>query len=112
MREAARLAAVDEPEHVELVVPAGGGAFHHGWVWHGSQVNHGTRPRRTIVAHCLPSEARYHPDNVGSVYSRYKRFGDNTMDESYFPILWRDDGYRSPFLDPYGRREIDWGGGI
>ncbi len=21
------------------------------------------------------------------------------MDESFFPILWREDGYRTPFLD-------------
>jgi hypothetical protein len=30
---------------------------------------------------------------------------DLSMDESYFPILWRQDGYRSPFLDPYIRGE-------
>jgi hypothetical protein len=23
------------------------------------------------------------------------------MDESYFPILWREDGYRTPWLDSY-----------
>ena len=109
MRVAADRAGIDEPEHVEIVVQAGGGVFHHGWTWHGSQVNKRPEPRRSIVAHCMSSEARYHPRNLGPVYSRYKRFGDNTMDESYFPILWREDGYRSPFLDPYSRREIGWG---
>ena len=23
-------------------------------------------------------------------------FADNQMDENYFPILWREDGYRTP----------------
>jgi phytanoyl-CoA hydroxylase len=32
------------------------------------------------------------------------------MDESFFPIIWREDGYRSPFLDPYLRREVGWAG--
>lgn len=110
MQHAAQLAGIDEPERVQLVVPAGGGAFHHGWIWHGSQVNNGSNPRRSIVAHCMSSQARFHPSNTGPVYSRYKRFGDDTMDESFFPILWRNDGYRSPYLDQYTRREIGWGG--
>ena len=25
------------------------------------------------------------------------------MDESYFPILWTSDGYRTPWLDAYVR---------
>jgi hypothetical protein len=25
------------------------------------------------------------------------------MDESYFPILWRENGYRTPWLDEYAR---------
>jgi len=110
MHVAAKAAGIDKPEQVELVVPAGGGALHHGWTWHGSQVNRGSNPRRSIVAHCMSSEARYHSSNTGPVYSRYKRFGDDAMDESFFPILWRNDGYRSPYLDRYTRREIGWGG--
>jgi hypothetical protein len=31
------------------------------------------------------------------------------MDESFFPILWRNDGYRSPFIAPYAARRITWG---
>jgi hypothetical protein len=31
------------------------------------------------------------------------------MDESFFPILWRDDGYRSIFIEPYVERRITWG---
>ncbi len=43
--------------------------------------------------------ARFHPTEIGTIYSRYKRHGDDVMDESFFPILWTTDGYRTPFLD-------------
>jgi len=36
----------------------------------------------------------------------YKRVGDETMDESFFPILWRRDGYR---LTNDDRRDSDFG---
>ena len=100
-----------EPELVPVEVPAGGGAFHDGWTWHGSGVNRSDAPRRSLVAHCMSSDARFHPETTGYLYSRYKRFGDETMDESFFPITWRQDGYRSPFLEPYLDRRVGWGGG-
>jgi phytanoyl-CoA hydroxylase len=100
-----------EPEFVPVEVPAGGGAFHDGWTWHGSDINRSDAPRRSLVAHCMSSEARFHPETTGYLYSRYKRFGDDTMDESFFPITWRQDGYRSPFLAPYLDRRVGWGGG-
>jgi hypothetical protein len=59
----------------------------------------------------MSSEARFHHDTTGYLYSRYKRFGDDTMDESFFPITWRQDGYRSPFLMDYLDRRIGWAGG-
>ena len=58
----------------------------------------------------MSSEARFHPETTGHLYSRYKRFGDDSMDESFFPITWRADGYRTPFLDPYSEERIGWGG--
>jgi ectoine hydroxylase-related dioxygenase (phytanoyl-CoA dioxygenase family) len=109
LRQAAAANGV-APEIVPVEVPAGGGAFHHGWTWHGSDVNRSALPRRSLVAHCMSSEARFHPDTVGYLYSRYKRFGDDTMDESFFPITWRADGYRSAFLDPYLERRVGWAG--
>ena len=57
------------------------------------------QPRRSLVTHCLSSEARFHPTEVSYIYSRYRRVGDDTMDESFFPILWTRSGYRTPFLD-------------
>ena len=94
-----------EPEIVRIEVPKGGGSFHHGWTWHGSDHNQATRPRRALVLHAMRSDAQYAPghlgDYTGSVYSRYKRLDDNEMDENYFPILWREDGYRTPGIEPY-----------
>ncbi|WP_064742900.1 phytanoyl-CoA dioxygenase family protein [Pseudonocardia spinosispora] len=109
LRKAAELEGV-EVRKVAVEVPPGGGAFHSGRTWHGSGRNLGSAPRRTLVAHCTTSEARFSSHEVGYIYSRYKRFGDDSMDETHFPITWREDGYRSPFIRPYVDREIGWGG--
>jgi len=81
-------------------VAAGGGAFHHGWAWHGSGPNRSGRHRRSLVLHCASSEARFNRagfgEGNGPIYSRYARLTDDEMDENHFPILWRSDGYRTP----------------
>ena len=103
-REELCAAAVGADARLDLrpvEVAAGGGVFHHGWAWHGSDVNRSDMPRRSLVAHCLSSEARFHPTNTGYIYGRYKRFGDTAMDESFFPVLWTAAGRRSAFLDDY-----------
>lgn len=107
---AAAEATGTEPEIVPVAVPAGGGSIHHGWLWHGSGPNRSGRPRRSVVSHCFSSESRF-TDQVGYVYSRYKRVGSHEMDESHFPILWHRDGYRSGFLGPYLARETAWHAG-
>ena len=104
MQEAAQRAGVDADIHF-VEVAAGGGSFHHGGTWHGSGANHSANPRRALVLHAMPSEAEYVPANfdqgIGPIYSRYKRLGDNQLDENYFPILWREDNYRTPQIDDY-----------
>lgn len=97
MRPAADAAGV-EPEIVPIEVPAGSAVFHHGRTWHGSRDNKGEAPRRSLVAHCMSSEAAHHPSNIHPVYSRYRRSGGPELDESFFPILWRQDGYRTDWL--------------
>jgi hypothetical protein len=32
---------------------------------------------------------------TGPIYSRYARLDSSEMDENYFPIIWRRDGYSS-----------------
>ncbi|MGI9415435.1 MAG: phytanoyl-CoA dioxygenase family protein [Hyphomicrobiales bacterium] len=92
-----------EVDIVPVEVPAGGCAIHAGGTWHGSGTNRGESPRRAVVAHCISSEARFHPTAISYIYNRYKRVDSDEMDESYFPILWTRDGYRTPFLDGYCR---------
>ena len=85
---------------VPMEVASGGGAFHHGWAWHGSGPNRSGRHRRSLVLHCASSEARFNRagfgEGNGPVYSRYARLAGDEMDENHFPILWREDGYRTP----------------
>lgn len=104
MRAAADAEGV-EPEIVHVEVPRGGGSFHHGWTWHGSGQNLGNRDRRSLVLHAMRSDTRYAPEHLGQgtgrIYSRYKRLGDNEIDENYFPVLWRRDGYRTAEIDSF-----------
>lgn len=104
MRSAAARAGA-EPEIEYVQVSAGGGSFHHGRTWHGSGANPGPNPRRSLVLHAMQSDVEYVPEHfnqgIGPIYSRYKRLGDNKLDENYFPVLWRRDGYRTPQLDDY-----------
>jgi ectoine hydroxylase-related dioxygenase (phytanoyl-CoA dioxygenase family) len=97
----ARAAAPDgeEPETVPVVVKAGGGSFHHGLCWHGSAPNtSGSVARMALVSHLIPVEARFHETNVDVTYSRYRRRGDLSLDESFFPVVWTETGYRTPWL--------------
>ena len=104
MLEAAALDGA-EADIACVEVAAGGGSFHHGWTWHGSGPNNSPNPRRALVLHAMHSEVEYVPENfdkgTGPIYSRYKRLGDNLLDENYFPILWREDGYRTPQIDDF-----------
>jgi ectoine hydroxylase-related dioxygenase (phytanoyl-CoA dioxygenase family) len=96
-----RAAAPDgeEIEVVPVVVKAGGGSFHHNLTWHGSEPNtSGTVARMALVSHMLPVEARFHERNVDLIYSRYRRRGDLSLDESFFPVMWDESGYRTPWL--------------
>lgn len=84
-----------EVDIVPIVVNAGAAVFHHGRTWHGSRANIGTGMRRSVVAHCMSCDSVFNPSSVSPVYSRYKRVNDNEMDESFFPIIWHQSGYRS-----------------
>ena len=46
----------------------------------------------------MRADARFHPEHADPVYSRYRRVGDTTLDESFFPIVWTRDGYRTEWL--------------
>ncbi len=91
--------AEEELRLVPLVVRAGGAAFHHYNTFHGSGPNTGSVHRRAVISHLVPAETRFHPEHADPVYSRYRRAGDTTMDESFFPIIWTRDGRGTPWLD-------------
>ena len=101
MLHAARDAGVGDPDVVAIEVPAGGLAVHSEWVWHGSGHNTADVSRQAVVAHCTPSTTRFHPTNMTHLYARYRHQADTSMDESFFPILWTEDGYRKLWLDDY-----------
>ncbi len=101
-REALEQAARSTGTQIELVpveVPSGGCAFHAGGTFHGSDTNRTQQPRRSLVTHCVAAEARFHPSELSYIYSRYRRVGDDTMDESFFPVLWTESGHRTAFLE-------------
>jgi len=92
-------------EVVPVAVKAGGGSFHHGLTWHGSPPNENAAvARMALVSHMLPVEARFHETNVDLVYSRYRRRGDLSLDESFFPVMWDESGYRTPWLAELNER--------
>ena len=88
-----------KPDIVPVAVPRGSGSIHHGWTWHGSGANTGSSPRRSLVLHAMSSSTEFVRDNfhqgTGPIYSRYARLDSSEMDENYFPIIWRRDGYSS-----------------
>lgn len=86
---------------VEL--PPGGCVFLHGDLWHGSGRNQSDRTRRSVAISTFPASAQFQPLGVGTgyIFSRYRRLESCEMDESFFPILWTQDGYRSPFAQAY-----------
>ena len=88
----------EELRLVPLVVPAGSAAFHHFNTFHGSGPNTGSVHRRAVISHLVRSDTRFHPERVDPVYSRYRRVGDLTLDESFFPVVWTHDGGRSSWL--------------
>lgn len=86
-------------ELVPIVVRAGGASFHHHLTFHGSGPNTASIHRRAVISHLLPAAVEFHPDHADPVYSRYRRRGDMSLDESYFPIVWTKDGRRTAWLD-------------
>jgi ectoine hydroxylase-related dioxygenase (phytanoyl-CoA dioxygenase family) len=84
---------------VPIEVKAGGASFHHHLTFHGSGPNTASVHRRAVISHLVPAGAEFHPVHVDPVYSRYRRIGDTSMDDSFFPVVWTREGARSSWLD-------------
>jgi ectoine hydroxylase-related dioxygenase (phytanoyl-CoA dioxygenase family) len=92
----------EEIRLVPVVVRAGGAAFHHFNTFHGSGPNTASVHRRAVISHLVRADTRFHPEHVDPVYSRYRRVADLDLDESFFPIVWTRDGYRTGWLSRLG----------
>jgi phytanoyl-CoA hydroxylase len=102
MIAAGEAAGVAVPEPYFIEVPAGSCVFHAGEIWHGSGPNpSGEIMRRSIGIHLVPAEARFSERPGGYIHRRYQRTGVAEMDESFFPILWSEDGYRTGWIAHY-----------
>jgi ectoine hydroxylase-related dioxygenase (phytanoyl-CoA dioxygenase family) len=102
MAAAARQAGVEIPETCYVEAPAGSCSFHAGETWHGSAPNRSQeRMRRSIGIHLLPIGIRFSQRQGGYIYRRYQRTGSAELDESFFPILWSESGYRTPWIEEY-----------
>jgi ectoine hydroxylase-related dioxygenase (phytanoyl-CoA dioxygenase family) len=96
----ASMPADAELELVPIEVPAGGAAFHDGWTFHGSPPNErADAERRSIVSHMISTDTRWNPAHPHPIYSKYRRPGELEMDEAFFPVMWREDGHRTAWLD-------------
>ena len=47
----------------------------------------------------ISTTTRWHETNRHPLYSHYMRPGSLEMDEAFFPIMWREDGYRTAYID-------------
>ena len=101
--EAAAEAGVVSPEILQIELPIGGCVFLDGNLWHGSGRNLSAKTRRSFAVSTLPAESGFQPIGVGTgyIFSRYRRIGENAIDESFLPILWTSEGYRSPMILEY-----------
>ncbi len=88
-------------EIIPIEVPAGSAVIHHGKTWHGSRDNHGTNPRRSVVAHCMAANSEFDPVESSSIYGKYKKPDSLEMDEKDFPVLWSQGGERSGWIDQW-----------
>jgi ectoine hydroxylase-related dioxygenase (phytanoyl-CoA dioxygenase family) len=89
----------EELRLVPIEVKAGGAAFHHHLTFHGSGPNTADVHRRSVISHFVRAETAFHPVHTDLNYSRYRRVGDLTLEESFFPIVWTHDGRRSKWID-------------
>ncbi len=108
LRASAEAAGVEIPEPVFIEAPAGSCVFHAGEIWHGSGPNTtDDLMRRSVGVHMLRQDAAFSDRPGGYIYRRYQHTGSVAMDESFFPLLWTEDGGRTGWIEGYcenGRR--------
>ncbi|KAN0029223.1 hypothetical protein ACTFIV_011102 [Dictyostelium citrinum] len=92
--------SIDELTIHPVTVKAGGCSIHHGKLWHGSNSNPSSFKERVSVAiHFAPGDSVF-SDTVKPCFSfgRYKIYGSNKLEESFYPITFSKNGYKSPIV--------------
>jgi ectoine hydroxylase-related dioxygenase (phytanoyl-CoA dioxygenase family) len=97
----AAMPAGSELDLVPAEVQAGGAIFHRYDTFHGYGPNEVDVSTRGIITHFARPDTRFDEKKVNPVYSRYRRVDDLSLDESFFPIVWTQDGKRSAWLDEF-----------
>jgi phytanoyl-CoA hydroxylase len=47
----------------------------------------------------IAADTRWNPAHPHAIYSKYRRPGERELDEAFFPVMWRADGHRTPWID-------------
>ena len=47
----------------------------------------------------ISTDTRWDPVGRHPIYSRYRRPDELDLDEAFFPIMWREDGHRTAWID-------------
>lgn len=96
-------AKINQPEILPVELPQGGCIFLHGGLWQGSGRNTTGLTSRSFTVSTLPVEVsfRSHSSSHGYIFSRYQKIGSDEVDESFFPILWTQNGDRTSMLKHY-----------
>ena len=77
----------------------GGAAFHDGWTFHGSPPNErADAERRAMVSHMISTDTRWSATQPHPILE-VPTPGRARLDEAFFPIMWRGDGHRTPWID-------------
>jgi len=83
---------------ITIKAKTGALVFHHGRMWHGSGLNRSTNNRISISIHFMPSNSKFSEKIINPVFTRYKKFTTNEMDENFFPIVWTKNNLSSKFI--------------
>jgi len=101
-REPLWAAGTTKPDIMPVEIPNGSAVFLHGKLWHGSGPNpSNTLTRRSLAISSISGQVQFQPEPQGYIFDRYRLRNSLSVDESYYPVLWSVDGYRTPFLDAY-----------
>ncbi len=88
-------AEYDESEAEDLILPAGGMAFHDVYIAHGSEENRSPHPRRGMTLRLMPTSSVYDRDLAASRHA--ERGGFNMSHHSIFLLRGKDISGRNDF---------------